>query len=62
MLSFPLVLANASFQSVYEFFVQGGVFMGLLLICSWVALAVIILRTIALRRDLVMPPDRDLFR
>ena len=56
MLSIPSVLANASFQSVYEFFVQGGVFMGLLLVCSWVALAVIILRTIALRRDLVMPP------
>src|SRR4051794_25244633 len=56
MLSIPLVLASASFHSVYEFFVQGGVFMGLLLICSWVALAVIILRAIALRRDLVMPP------
>ena len=51
---FPL--ATASFRSVYEFFVQGGVFMGLLLVCSWVSLAVIILRAIALRRDLVMPP------
>lgn len=56
MFSIPPVLANASFHSVYEFFVQGGVFMALLLICSWVALAVIILRAIALRRDLVMPP------
>ena len=51
-----LPLAVASFQSAYEFFAQGGIFMGLLLACSWVALAVIILRAIALRRDLVMPP------
>jgi biopolymer transport protein ExbB len=50
------VIANASFQSVYEFFVQGGVFMAFLLVCSWVALAVIILRAIALRRGLVIPP------
>jgi biopolymer transport protein ExbB len=56
MLPILPVLANASFQSVYEFFVQGGIFMGLLLVCSWVALAVVILRAISLRRDLVMPP------
>jgi biopolymer transport protein ExbB len=46
----------ASFQSIFQFFVNGGFFMGLLLICSWVAVAVIILRGLALRRDLVMPP------
>ena len=56
MFSSSFVLAATSFRSVYEFFVQGGVFMGLLLACSWVSLAVIILRAIALRRDLVVPP------
>lgn len=54
MLPHPFVAA--SFQSVYEFFAQGGVFMAFLIGCSWASLAVIILRAIALRRDLVMPP------
>src|SRR4029453_9375323 len=46
----------ASIQSIFQFFVQGGFFMGLLLLCSWVAVAVIIMRGLALRRPLVMPP------
>ena len=46
----------ASFQSIYHFFQQGGFFMGLLLICSIVSVAVILLRGLALRRDLVVPP------
>jgi len=46
----------ASIQSIFQFFVQGGFFMGLLLICSWVAVAVVIMRGLALRRPLVMPP------
>jgi biopolymer transport protein ExbB len=54
MLLHPFVAA--SFQSVYEFFAQGGVFMAFLIVCSWASLAVIILRAIALRRDLVLPP------
>ena len=54
MLPHPFVAA--SFQSVYEFFAQGGVFMVFLVLCSWTSLAVIILRAIALRRDLVLPP------
>jgi len=54
MLLFPIVAA--SFQSVYDFFAQGGIFMGFLVACSWIALAVIILRAMALRRELVMPP------
>ena len=51
----PLFTA-ASFHSVYQFFVQGGFFMVPLLICSIISVAVILLRGLALRRDLVMPP------
>lgn len=52
----PVPLHFASLQSIVQFFVQGGFFMALLLICSWVSLAIIILRGLALRRALVMPP------
>jgi biopolymer transport protein ExbB len=52
----PTVLAASTFRAVYDFFAQGGVFMIFLLACSWVSVAVIILRAIALRRDFVMPP------
>ncbi|MHA3773225.1 MotA/TolQ/ExbB proton channel family protein [Verrucomicrobiota bacterium sgz303538] len=45
----------ASFSSVYQFFAQGGFFMLLLLICSVVSVAMIIMRGLALRRNLVMP-------
>ena len=48
-------LPLASLQSIVQFFVHGGVFMGLLLVCSLVSLAVIILRGLALRRGLVLP-------
>jgi biopolymer transport protein ExbB len=47
----------ASFSSVYQFFAQGGVFMIFLVICSVVSVAVIVMRGLALRRDLVMPPE-----
>jgi biopolymer transport protein ExbB len=50
------VLAANSFQAAYQFFEQGGIFMLPLLACSIAAVAVILLRTLALRRDLVMPP------
>lgn len=46
----------ASLSSIWQFFVQGGFFMLLLIICSVVAVAVIIMRGLALRRDLVLPP------
>ena len=49
-------LAAASFQSVFEFFQKGGAFMYLLLVCSVVSVAVIVLRALALRRALVVPP------
>jgi biopolymer transport protein ExbB len=52
----PAPLPLASIQTIIQFFVHGGVFMGLLLMCSLVSLAVILLRTAALRRALVMPP------
>lgn len=44
-----------SIASVFDFFIQGGVFMFLLLICSVVSLAVILLRGFALRREAVAP-------
>jgi biopolymer transport protein ExbB len=50
------LLSVATIQSVVEFFRQGGFFMALLMICSVVSLAVILLRGIALRRKTVMPP------
>jgi biopolymer transport protein ExbB len=46
----------ASLQSIYQFFAQGGFFMVLLVLCSVVAFAVITVRGLALRRDVVMPP------
>lgn len=46
----------SSLSSVFQFFAHGGFFMVLLLVCSWVAVAVVILRGLALRRRLVMPP------
>src|SRR3954468_12273095 len=47
----------ASISSIAHFFYQGGPFMALLVICSLVSVAVIVLRALALRRDFVMPPD-----
>ena len=51
----PTLPPLASLPSIVQFFVHGGVFMALLLTCSLVSLAVIILRALALRRSLVMP-------
>ena len=51
----PTLPPLASLQSIVQFFVHGGVFMAMLLMCSLVSLAVIILRGFALRRGLVMP-------
>src|SRR5690348_16294956 len=51
-----IALAAANLRSALEFFEQGGFFMALQLLCSIVAVAVIFLRALALRRDLVMPP------
>jgi biopolymer transport protein ExbB len=49
-------LLAASLQSVVQFFERGGVWMIPLGICSIVSVTVIVLRGLALRRHLVMPP------
>jgi biopolymer transport protein ExbB len=46
----------ADLQSVWKFFENGGVFMYFLAACSFVSMAVIVLRALALRRAVVMPP------
>ncbi len=50
-------LLAASLQDVTHFFVKGGIFMIPLLACSVIAVAVIILRGLALRRHLVVPEE-----
>jgi biopolymer transport protein ExbB len=50
------IVAVVSLKSAFHFFYQGGFFMVPLLLCSWVSVAVIVLRGLALRRDIVMPP------
>jgi len=45
----------ALFQSPTDFIVNGGVFMWVLLVCSFVAITVIFLRLIALRKGAVIP-------
>ncbi len=50
-----LAAATNPLQSVIDFLARGGLFMWPLLICSIVALTVIILRTMALRRRNVLP-------
>jgi biopolymer transport protein ExbB len=52
-----MILLLASTDSVINFFLQGGFFMALLMVCSVVSLAVILLRGFALRRNTVMPPE-----
>jgi biopolymer transport protein ExbB len=45
----------ALFENTQDFFVKGGVFMAVLLVCSFVAFTVILLRMFALRRRAVIP-------
>jgi biopolymer transport protein ExbB len=45
----------ALFENTLDFFLKGGVFMGLLVICSFVGITVILLRFFALRRGFVIP-------
>lgn len=45
----------ALFENTLDFFVKGGIFMAFLLVCSFVAVTVILLRLIALRRRAVIP-------
>ncbi|HEY0793403.1 MAG TPA: MotA/TolQ/ExbB proton channel family protein [Chthoniobacterales bacterium] len=49
-------MSNPAFlQNTLDFFAKGGVFMGLLLACSFLALTVILLRALALKRRAVIP-------
>src|SRR6202166_943869 len=45
----------ALFENTLDFFVKGGVFMAVLLFCSFVAFTVILLRSFGLRRRAVIP-------
>jgi len=45
----------ALFENVQDFFIKGGVFMAVLLTISFVAVTVILLRLVALRRRVVIP-------
>ena len=54
-MTFLLAEATNPLQSAVAFLIRGGLFMWPLLICSIVALTVIILRTLALRRKNVLP-------
>lgn len=45
----------ASFHDITQFFVKGGFFMIPLVACSIIAVAVIIMRSLALRRHLIIP-------
>jgi biopolymer transport protein ExbB len=45
----------AALQSVVHFFIQGGLFMIPLMLCSVASVAVIVVRALALRRSVVMP-------
>ena len=58
------MLHLALFENTLDFFVKGGVFMALLLFCSFVALTVILLRLVALRRTAVIPPliEREIIK
>jgi biopolymer transport protein ExbB len=53
-MSFLPVLA--SLQSAIHFFQQGGFFMALLVICSFVSVTVTVMRGLALMRNVVLPP------
>jgi len=55
VISTPFVVI-ASFSSIVTFFVRGGFWMVPLITCSLVSVAVIVLRGLALRRHLVLPP------
>ena len=45
----------ALFQSPTDFVLKGGIFMWILLVCSFVAISVILLRLLALRKGAVIP-------
>jgi biopolymer transport protein ExbB len=50
-----MIFTLALFDNIKDFFIKGGVFMGILLVCSFIGLTVMLLRFIALRRRAVIP-------
>lgn len=53
----PDVVAGGRIESVWDFVTKGGPTMGVIILCSLVALTVIVERAIVLRRRWVAPPD-----
>lgn len=53
----PDLLPVAFLQSIVTFFTRGGLWMIPLVLCSLISVAVIVLRGLALRRHLVVPPE-----
>jgi biopolymer transport protein ExbB len=53
----PTPMLAASFNDITQFFVKGGLFMIPLVACSVIAVTVIILRGLALRRHLIVPTE-----
>lgn len=53
----PIPMFAASFNDITQFFVKGGLFMIPLVACSVIAVTVIILRGLALRRHLIVPAE-----
>lgn len=51
----PLLALASPFGDIISFFQKGGIFMVPLLICSIAAVAVVLLRVVALRREMVLP-------
>ncbi len=51
----PLFVADLA--GALKFFTQGGFFMFLLLVCSFVSVTMIVLKALALRKSLVVPPE-----
>lgn len=50
------LLHLATLSSAFHFFTQGGIFMALLMACSVTSVTMIVLRILALRRSMVLPP------
>ena len=58
LLSFSSLVADASInQRIWEFLLEGGIFMAFIAICSFIALTVTIHRLLSLRWKTVLPHD-----
>lgn len=50
---------STALSQAWEFFAAGGVFMALIVVCSVVAIAVIVFKLLVIRTSLVIPPGMD---